>query len=147
MILHSEEKHMNKTIGIGILLIIVTLLVSAATAVPHVQGNQVMKKIDDMHQRKEALENKCIQFLEKINNHFKDKVPVQTGIIELLIQLILLLIRIVESIIQFILDIMELGSLLEYLIGRILFLIDLIIQFIEWILGIFNPVEIGTAGY
>jgi hypothetical protein len=138
---------MNKTISICIPLIIVTLLISATTAVPHVQGNQVMQKVDEMQQRKDVLEAKCIQIMDKINNHFKNKVPFQAGIIELIIQLILLLIRIVESIIQFILDIMELGTLIEYLIGRILFLIDLIIQFIEWILGIFNPAKIETIGY
>jgi hypothetical protein len=121
-------------------------LVSASTAVPQVQGNQVIQKIEDMQQQKEILEGKCVQIREKLDNYFKQKAPLPGGIIELLIQIILLLIRIVESIIQFVLDVMELGVLIEYLIERILVLIDLIIQFVEWILNLFNPDAIVSNG-
>jgi hypothetical protein len=137
---------MNKTLGVCIPLLLVTLLVSASTAVPQVQGNQVLQKIEDMQQHKDILATKCTQIREKINTYFKEKAPLPAGIIELLIQIILILIRIVESIIQFILEIMELGVLIEYLIGRILVLIDLIIQFVEWILNLFNPTKIMSSG-
>jgi len=137
---------MSKTLSVCIPLLMVTLLVSASTAVPQVQGNQVIQKIEDMQQQKEILEGKYIQIREKLDNYFKQKVPLPGGIIELLIQLILLLIRIVESVIQFILDVMELGTLIEYLIERILVLIDLIIQFVEWILNLFNPDTIVSNG-
>lgn len=137
---------MNKTLSICIPLLMVTVLVSAATAVPQVQGNQVIQKLDDMQLQKEILEGKCTQIREQLDNYFKENAPLPTGIIEWLIQLILLLIRIVETIIQFILDVMELGTLIEYLIGRILLLIDLIIQFVEWILNLFNPDKIASVG-
>ena len=137
---------MNKTLSVCIPLLMVTLLVSASTAVPQVQGNQVLQKIGDMQQQKEILEGKCTQIREKLDNYFKEKAPLPAGIIEWLIQLILILIRIVEEIIQFILDVMELGALIEYLIERVLVLIDLIIRFVEWILGLFNPDKIVSIG-
>ncbi|GEM_PF-5814122 len=137
---------MNKTLSVCIPLLMVTLLVSASTAVPQVQGNQVLQKIEDMQQQKEILEGKCTQIREKLDNYFKEKAPLPAGIIEWLIQLILILIRIVEAIIQFILDVMELGALIEYLIERVLVLIDLIIRFVEWILGLFNPDKIVSIG-
>jgi hypothetical protein len=124
----------------------VTVLVSSATAVPQVQGNQIIQELEEMQQQKEIIEGKCTQIREKLDSYFKENVPLPTGIIEWLVQLILLLIRIVETIIQFILDVMELGTLIEYLIERILVLIDLIIQFVEWILNLFKPDKIVSVG-
>ena len=137
---------MNKTLSVCIPLLMVALLISASTAVPQVQGNQITPKLEDMQKQKESLEGKCTEIREQLDNYFKEKAPLPTGIIEWLIQLILLLIRIVEAIIQFILDVMELGALIEYLIERILVLIDLIIQFVEWILNLFNPDKIASVG-
>lgn len=137
---------MNKTLSVCIPLLIVTLLVSTSTAVPQIQGNQVIQKIEDMQQQKEILEGKCNQIREKLDSYFKEMATLPTGIIEWLIQLILILIRIVEATIQFILDVMELGVLIEYLIERILILIDLIITFVEWILNLFNPDKIVSIG-
>jgi hypothetical protein len=123
----------------------VVVLVSAATAVPQIQGKHIIQKLEGIQQQKEILEGKGTQIREQLENFFKEKSPLPTGIIEWLIQLILLLIRIVEAMIQFILDVMELGALIEYLIERILILIDLIIQFIEWILNLFTPDKIVSV--
>ena len=137
---------MNKTLSICIPLLMVAVLVSAATAVPQVQGNQVIQKLEDMQKQNGILKDKCARIREELDNFCTENAPLPTGIIEWLIQLILLLIRIVEAIIQFILDVMELGALIEYLIERILVLIDLITQFIEWILNLFNPDKIVSVG-
>ncbi len=137
---------MNKTLSVCIPLLMVTLLVSASTAVPQVQGNQLLQTICNINPQPELLDWHCTQIREKIDNYFKEKAPLPAGIIEWLIQLILILIRIVEEIIQFILDVMELGALIEYLIERVLVLIDLIIRFVEWILGLFNPDKIVSIG-
>ena len=137
---------MNKTLSIVIPLFMVTVLVSAATAVPQIQGKQVIQKLEDMQKQNVILEDKCSQIREEIENFCNENAPLPTGIFEWLVQLILLLIRIVEAIIQLILDVMELGALIEYLIERILVLIDLITQFIEWILNLFNPDKIVSVG-
>lgn len=137
---------MNKTLSIAIPLLMVTVLVSAATAVPQIQGKQVIQKLEEIQKQNGILEDKCARIKEELENFYNENAPLPTGIIEWLIQLILLLIRIVEAIIQFILDVMELGALIEYLIERILLLIDLITQFIEWILNLFNPDKIVSVG-
>jgi len=135
---------MKKILSVVTPLSIVLLLVSASTAVPHVQGTQAIKLVEEIEHRKALLEEKYGDLIDKALWCIHEGLPAQGGIIELLIQLILLLIRIVEAIIQFILDLLELGALIEYLIGRILVLIGLIIQFVEWLLGLFNPSYLAT---
>jgi hypothetical protein len=134
-----EANHMKKTIPVIVSIFCIALLVSVATAVPQIQSTPLMDTLKKLTTKKAILEDKLDKLGDSVENLNCASQYILPGIIEFLIALILLIIQIVEALIQFILDIMELGALLEYLIERVLYLIDLIAQFVEWLLGFFNP--------
>ena len=128
---------MKKSLIVLGAIAVVLLMVSTATAVPQVHSTPLMKTVSEIEQKRAILEGKfgvCTEKLEDISFNVQ-----LGGIIDIIIAIILLLIRLVNSIIQFILNVMQIGNLILALINAIITLIDVITQFIEWILELFNP--------
>jgi hypothetical protein len=111
-------------------VLIVLLMVSTVTAVPQVNSNPLMIKINEIEENKKIITEKLTDI----------KVDVETGgIIDILRQIIEWLIDLVQRIIDLILDIFGLVDLIEYLIGLIVSLFELIMTLINFIIDIFNP--------
>jgi hypothetical protein len=108
-------KEMKKNLIVLGAIAVILLMVSTATAVPQVHSTPLMKTVSEIEQKRAFLEGKFGVCTE------------------------IFLINLLNSIIQFILDIMQIGNLILALIDAIMTLIDLITQFIEWVLGLFNP--------
>jgi len=106
------------------------LMISTVTAVPKVNSDPLMDKIQEF----EEMETRILDKLDL----FKTDVE-SGGIIDLLIQIIQWLINIVQQIISLVLDIFGLIELIEYLINLIVSLFELIMQLINFIIEIFTP--------
>lgn len=109
---------------------IVLLMVSTVTAVPQVNSNPLIIKINEIEENKKIINEKFADII----------IDVETGgLIDILRQIIEWLIDFVQQIIDLILDIFGLVDLIEYLIGLIASLFELIMSLINFIIDIFNP--------
>jgi phage-related protein len=106
------------------------LMISTVTAVPQVNSDPLMDKINEIEENKRMIDEK----LASINPDIETG-----GLIDLLIQIIQWIIALVQQIIDFILDIFGLVELIEYLIGLIVTLFELIMSLIDFIIDIFTP--------
>ena len=109
------------------------ILMSTVTAVPKSQSDPAMNLINDIEEKINVLEIQNIKdFLNNVN--------VKTGgIIELLIQLIILIIQFVMELINFISSVISLVTLIQNLIEAVSTLFELFQNLIELIRSIFNP--------
>ena len=106
------------------------LMISTVTAVPQVNSDPLMDKINEIEENKRMIDEK----LAAINPDIETG-----GLIDLLIQIIQWIIALVQQIIDFILDIFGLVELIEYMIGLIVTLFELIMSLIDFIIDIFTP--------
>ena len=106
------------------------LLISTASAVPKVNSDHLMNKIQEF----EEMEKMIFDKLDLIKTHVESG-----GLIDLLIQLINWLIGIIQQIINLIQKIFGLVSLIENLVNLIVKLFEAIIQLINFIIDIFTP--------
>ena len=106
------------------------LMISTVTAVPNVNSNPLMDKINEIEETKKMIDDK----LDNINFEVTT-----TGIIDILIQIIRLIISFVQQLISLILDIFGLIELIEYLISLIVTLIELIMALVNYIIDLFTP--------
>ena len=114
-----------------ILAIFITfLMISSATAVPKVNSDHLIEKINVIEEYKELIGGK----LSNIDSDI-----VTTGLIDLLVQLIQWIIGLVQQLIDIVLDLFRIVDLIEYLIGLIVNLFELILSLIDYIFDIFNP--------
>jgi len=106
------------------------LMISTVSAVPKVNSDPIMDKIDVIEEYKKLID-------EEVNDMLLD---VETGgLIDILIQLIQWIINFVQQLISLILQIFGLVDLIEYLINLIVTLYEVIMAFIDFILSIFTP--------
>jgi len=108
----------------------ILLMISTVTAVPQVNSNPLMDKINEIEEYKRIID-------EKVTNKNPD---VESGwLIDLLIQIIQWVIDIVQQMINFVLEIFGIVELIEYLISLIVNLFELIMALIDFIVDIFTP--------
>ena len=134
---------MRKNLIVLGVIAVVLLMVSTATAVPKAHSTPLMKNISEIEHKRVNLEVKfgiCTEKLEDISLNVQPG-----GIIDTIIAIILFLIQLLNSITQFIQDIMQIGNLILALIDAITTLIDVITQFIEWMLELFNPEDFAIV--
>ena len=108
----------------------ILLMISTVTAVPQVNSNPLMDKINEIEEYERIIDEKLATINPDVENG---------GLIDLLIQIIQWLIALVQQIINFILDIFGLVELIEYLKGLIVALFELIMSLINFIIDIFTP--------
>ena len=108
----------------------ILLMISTVTAVPQVNSNPLMDKINEIEEYERIIDEKLVAINPDVENG---------GLIDLLIQIIQWLIALVQQIINFILDIFGLVELIEYLISLIVSLFELIMALIDFIIDIFTP--------
>lgn len=148
---------MRKYLIILASLVIVTLMISNATAVPQTKSEFVNKIINKRKNSQQLIENKIQEFdkiiqeklkiddkADKISVIFKQKTPKlilgATGpLFDWLLELIQSLIDIINFLIDFIENLLSIGELIEHLISLVQQFIDLVNQFIEWLTGLFDP--------
>ena len=117
---------------IEILAILISFLImSTVIAVPQAHSTTIMKNVKELEINDEYVNN-----ILNINLIKKLKLD---GIIELLIQLILLIIEFVSQLITIIQNIIGLVNLIQNLITALSTLFVLIQQLVELIQNIFNP--------
>jgi len=112
-------------------IVVALLMMSTVTAVPQTHGKVVMDIVDEIEQKKDVLE-------EKLTEIFLDDLKLG-GIIDFLIQLIILIIQLVMKIIEIVQGIMGLINLIQNLIAALTTLFQLVQSLIELIQDIFNP--------
>ena len=108
----------------------VSLLMSTVSAVPKLNSDPLMDKIDYIEENYNLINKDLKTYLFDIENG---------GIIDLLRQIIEWLISIVEQLISIVLEIFGLLDLIEYLINLINTLYEMILNLIDLILNIFSP--------
>lgn len=116
------------SIGIGVFGIIF-LLISMTTTVPATQSTPLMTSIDKI----ESLERE----VESISDS-ADMFPTD-GIIDLLIQLIMVVVNLIIEIVKIVQNIITLLAVIQALIDAAQLLFDMIGQLIDLISQIFNP--------
>lgn len=112
-------------------IVVALLMMSTVTAVPQTHSKVVMDIVDKIEQKKDVLE-------EKLTEIFLDDLKL-SGIIDFLIQLIILIIQLVMKIIEIVQGIMGLINLIQNLIAALTTLFQLVQSLIELIQDIFNP--------
>ena len=112
-------------------IVVALLMMSTVTAVPQTHSKVVMDIVDKIEQKKDVLE-------EKLTEIFLDDLKLG-GIIDFLIQLIILIIQLVMKIIEIVQGIMGLINLIQNLIAALTTLFQLVQSLIELIQDIFNP--------
>jgi hypothetical protein len=116
---------------------LIFLMVSNASAVPQIHSEPIMKNINNYEQQVTLLEEKLEFYIEKLGDINLNIQP--TGLFDFIIAIIQaiinILIDIINSIAEFIQDVM---GLLSALVNAVKHLIDVIIQFIEWLQGLFE---------
>ena len=116
---------------------VIFLMISNATAVPQIHSEPIMKNINNYEQQVILLEEKLEFYIEKLDDINPNIQP--TGLFDFIIAIIQaiinILIDIINSIAEFIQDVMV---LLSALVNAVKHLIDVIIQFIEWLQGLFE---------
>lgn len=112
-------------------IVVALLMMSTVTAVPQTHSKVVMDIVDKIEQEKDVLE-------EKLTEIFLDDLKLG-GIIDFLIQLIMLIIQLVMKIIEIVQGIMGLINLIQNLIAALTTLFQLVQSLIELIQDIFNP--------
>lgn len=136
------------------------LMVSNATAVPTTKSQSTNKilsiivetqqfidsKIEELNiieEKKPILEDGTDSLKEKFQQSSLKFIAGLTGptgpFIDWLINLIENIIAAINSIIDFIQGLLNIGELIDLLISAIQQLVDIVTQFIEWIIGIFSP--------
>jgi len=125
---------MKKSVIVLATIAVALLIISTATAVPHVHSEPAMKIVNDVEKNKSFFEEKIEDFSDKIGLDLGSR-----GIIDTIIAIIEFIIGLIMGLIQFIADLMQIGNLILALIDAINALISIITQFIEFIMGIFNP--------
>jgi len=116
---------------------VIFLMISNVTAVPQIHSEPIMKNINNYEQQVILLEEKLEFYIEKLDDINPNIQP--TGLFDFIIAIIQaiinILIDIINSIAEFIQDVMV---LLSALVNAVKHLIDVIIQFIEWLQGLFE---------
>ncbi|MEA3457311.1 MAG: hypothetical protein U9R21_01385 [Candidatus Thermoplasmatota archaeon] len=112
-------------------IVVALLMMSTVTAVPQTHSKVVMDIVNEIEQNKDVLE-------EKLTEIFLDDLKLG-GIIDFLIQLIMLIIQLVIKIIEIVQGIMGLINLIQNLINALTTLFQLVQSLIELIQDIFNP--------
>lgn len=131
---------MNKSIITLGTLFCVLLMVSTSTAVPHIQSNLIMDKIDEFDQIIIELENRITDLNNFISQKIKDINSL--GLIDSLINLLIKIIEFILKIGEFISSILNIGGRILLFINQLIYIIDTIINIINWILDLFNPENI-----
>ena len=121
---------MRKGFLIILAIFITILMISSATAVPKVNSDYIIEKINVIEEYKELIGGKLSNIGSDIGT---------TGLIDFLIQLIQWIIGLVQQLIDIVLDLFGIVNLIEYLIGLIVNLFELILSLIDYIFDIFNP--------
>lgn len=118
-------------------LFCVIFIVSTSTAVPQVQSNIVIDKIDELNYIKDKIQNKILEINNIISEIIKD---IDTlGIIDTLINLLIKIIEFILKIGEFISSILNIGGRILTIINQLIYIIETIINIINWILDLFNP--------
>jgi hypothetical protein len=148
---------MRKYLIILVTLAIVTLMISNATAVPRTKSEFINKILNQRRESQQIIEDRIQEFdkiiqeklkmddkVDKISELFKQKTPKlilgpSGPFLDWLRQLIEALIAIIKLMIEFIEDLLSIGSLIELLISLVQQLIQSVISFIEWLMDLFNP--------
>jgi hypothetical protein len=125
---------MKKIYTLPGILLAISILVSAVTAVPAINSEPTLKIINNVEQKKLQLDEKFSNYAEQLQQLFPTIKP--KGII---LDIILAIINLINKIIQLLIDIMKLGDLILALIEAITLLFEVFMQFVEWLRGIFNP--------
>ena len=112
----------------------VSLLLSTVSAVPKVNSDPLMDKIDYIEETFNFLDKETKCFLSDIENG---------GIIDFLKQIIQWIIGIVEQLISIVLELFGLIELIEYLFSLVMTLYEMILDLIDFILNIFSPNSIS----
>jgi hypothetical protein len=135
-------------------ILIGLLMISSATAVPKVNSDPLMGKINEIEKNKKTIEeninNKTLDLKTKgsINlliKKIKDTIysitlDLKSGLlINLLVKIIQWLISLVQELINFVNNLFNLVELIYTLINSIVTLYELIIQLINYIKDIFTP--------
>jgi len=106
------------------------LMISTVTAVPKVNSDPLMDKINEIEGYKELIDGKLVGINIDADNG---------GLIDFLIQIIQWIIDLVQQLIDVVLDLFGIVDLIEYLIGLIDALFELIMDLIDAIIDIFTP--------
>ena len=109
-------------------------MLSTVSAVPKVNSDPLMNKIDFIEETFYFLDKEIKCFLLDIENG---------GIIDFLKQIIQWIIGIVEQLISIVLELFGLIELIEYLFSLIMVLYEMILDLIDFILSIFSPNSIS----
>ena len=123
---------MKKAIlGLGAILISI-LLVSTATAVPQTGSEPTMDMIEKMVYKK--------SIINKIENRISaENLAPTEGIIDWIIQILQAILNFILQLIQLVSDLFQIANLISMIIDAINQLITVILQFIEAILDLFTP--------
>ena len=107
------------------------LLITTVTAVPQTHSKPVMDLIDTIENK---IDNMGFENYKNILNNVQSG-----GIIDLLIQLVILIIQFIMELVGFISNVISLVTLIQNLIDAVTTLFQLIQDLIEIISNIFNP--------
>ncbi|MBS3778366.1 MAG: hypothetical protein KGY50_03625, partial [Candidatus Thermoplasmatota archaeon] len=106
--------------------------VSTVTAVPYTHSQPVMDKIDLIQEQK-LMKDTLKQKLEAEQD-------VQTdGIIDWIVQILLGILNLIQELIQFVFDLLQIVTLVEMIIQAVLRLINAVFHLIEAITDLFSP--------
>jgi len=106
------------------------LMISTVSAVPKVNSDPLMDKIQEFEEIERQINEKLDSLVLEVENG---------GIIDLIIQIIEMLIDLVQQLISVIGRVFQLVELITYLITLIVRLYELIMAVIDYILNLFSP--------
>lgn len=146
---------MKKYIIMFVSIAAIFLMISTATAVPQVQSQSSLKRMEKSEEIKKIIDER-IKKIEEIKNDneliienhekaldllkiYSKDIGMLGPFLDWLINLINSIIDLIQNLIDFISDLLSLANLIDLLIESIQQLIAKVQQFIQWILDLFNP--------
>lgn len=146
---------MKKYVIMLVSLAAIFLMISTATAVPQVQSQSNLKRLEKSEEIQKIIDDRTKRIEEIKNNDqlmkdnyeealyllkiYSKDIGMLGPLLDWLINLINSIIDLIQTLIDFISDILSLANLIDLLIESIQQLIAMVQQFIQWILDLFNP--------